>query len=204
MLNEYGMYGWVHDIPTGSKIIFQNVLSLLKRVNNPKILEIGTYVGTSIIEMLKNNNATATVIDCWQLSPLEQTNIKKYSNNKATIETAYDVFIKNIENANVKDRITIIRDDSCSALNNLLRNNEYFDFIYVDGSHKCLDTHYDLILSWNVLKKNGILAIDDYEWSVNDSILESPEIGINHFLDKYKKEYVILSKLYRIFLRKIV
>jgi hypothetical protein len=74
-----------------------------------------------------------------------------------------------------------------------------FDFIYVDGSHKCLDCHYDLLLSWLLLKKNGILAIDDVIWNLDttDDPLNIPYYGCMHFFENIKmnmKCYLISLK----------
>ena len=50
---EYaGMLNWSSDVPTGSKRVFENMLEKFKD-KKCKILEIGTFVGTSVISMLK-------------------------------------------------------------------------------------------------------------------------------------------------------
>ena len=43
----------------------------------------------------------------------------------------------------------------------LIEAGQQFDFIYVDGSHKCLDCYGDMILAWQLLRKGGVLAVDD-------------------------------------------
>ena len=50
-LNYCKMLNWTNDIPIGSKSIFLNILNNFKN-KYCKILEIGTYTGTSIINML--------------------------------------------------------------------------------------------------------------------------------------------------------
>ena len=40
---------------------------------------------------------------------------------------------------------------------------EYFDLIYIDGSHIVLDVFYDSILSWPLLKQGGLMMWDDYQ-----------------------------------------
>jgi len=72
----------------------------------------------------------------------------------------------------------------------------------VDGSHLLLDCYSDLVLSWSVLEKNGILCIDDYTYKI-DSMLESPFEAVNHFLIRYEGKYKLLHKGYRVFLQKI-
>jgi predicted O-methyltransferase YrrM len=99
----------------------------------------------------------------------------------------------------MKDRIKVCKGDSANILFNNIGN---FDFIYVDGSHKLLDLHLDLILSFNILNKGGILGIDDYLYNKED-IFESPYEGVNHFLEKYKNRIKILLKEYRVFIEKL-
>ncbi len=206
------MKNWVHDLPLdmSSKQIFLNVLKMLS--SDCRILEIGTFVGGSILNMMKvlsdrsNPNVIATVIDLWDLSEGEKKVIKE-SDSTAMIENAYDVFLNNIKKEN--RTVEILKGDSNRKLLELLRQNRKFDFIYIDGSHMCLDVHFDAILAWELLEKNGILGFDDYIWSYGrhtdlskDDPLNIPKHAIDHFLNKYRDEYVLLSKSYRIFIMK--
>lgn len=84
----------------------------------------------------------------------------------------------------------------------MINNNDSFDFIYVDGSHKALDCYIDLFLSWQLLNKGGILVIDDYFYFV-DSKLESPYESIKKFLEEKTGEYKLLYLGYRVFLEKL-
>jgi predicted O-methyltransferase YrrM len=198
-LNYMGMYNWTNNIPLNSYNQFLQILYYIKWKNTGKIiniLEIGTYTGTSIIKILEIlPNSQATVIDTWKnynennlkiLSMIEENNVEQ-------------IFYKNIEISNMKDRIKVYKGDSANILLNNIGN---FDFIYVDGSHKLLDLHLDLILSFNILNKGGILGIDDYLYNKED-IFESPYEGVNHFLEKYKNRIKILLKEYRVFIEKL-
>ena len=113
-----------------------------------------------------------------------------------------DSFYKNIINAGLENRIKGIKINSTSALLEFIKNNIFFDFIYVDGSHLLLDCYSDIVLSWEILEKNGILAIYDYNYKT-DSILDSPFEAVNHFLKQYKEKYKLLHKGYHIFLQKL-
>lgn len=198
-INYMGMYNWTNNIPLNSYKQFLGILDYIKWKNTEKninILEIGTYTGTSIIKILELlPNSYASVIDTW----------KNYNENNLEILSSIEennteeIFIKNIENTNMKDRIKIYKGDSGDIL---LNNIGSFDFIYIDGSHRLLDLHLDLILSFNILNKGGIIGIDDYLYN-KENILESPYEGVNHFLEKYENKIKILSKEYRVFIEKI-
>ena len=82
-------------------------------------------------------------------------------------------------------------------------NKEMYDFIYIDGSHLSFDCYSDLILSWEILVKGGLMAIDDYLYNDKGPVINSPFEGVNHFLKKYEGKYNLLHKGYRVFLEKL-
>lgn len=202
---EYkGMYNWTNNL---GKDIFLNIIHYFNNnyhniLNNKniKILEIGTYSGMSIIELVKLiPNSYGTAVDMWS---------NYNENNLLSVIDNYDVkgsFYKNLKNANLENKIMGIQSDSTSALIQFIKVNNTFDFIYVDGSHLLLDCYTDLFLSWQLLEKNGILAIDDYLYKKeDDNILNSPYEAINHFLKIYNGKYKVLHIGYRVFLEKLI
>jgi predicted O-methyltransferase YrrM len=102
------------------------------------------------------------------------------------------VFYKNTKGLPIR----VIKGKSSEKLFEI---QELFDFIYVDGSHKCLDVYLDGTLSWKLLKPGGVLVFDDYLFN-KGNILESPYEAINHFIENNKCK--VLMKNWRIFLQK--
>jgi len=45
-----------------------------------------------------------------------------------------------------------------------IENKEVFDFMYIDGSHKCIDVYNDCVLAWRILRKGGLMVLDDYHY----------------------------------------
>jgi predicted O-methyltransferase YrrM len=140
-------------------------------------------------------NSAGFGIDAWKnygenelLSRIEETGIAKS-------------FLKNVQTAGLEKRVCGICQDSTTALINMIKYNDGYDFIYVDGSHKLLDCYTDLVLSWRLLKSGGIMGIDDYLWN-NQDLLGSPFESVNHFLKKYENEMNVLAKDYRVFIEK--
>ena len=216
LLNEYiypndiyeykDMFNWTNDLPQGEKNIFlKNInyfnnnylkIKLGKKIN---ILEIGTYAGISLIELVKQiPNSYGIGIDMWS---------NYNENNLLNIIDNYDVkgsFYKNIKNANLEDRIKAIQINSTIILMEFIKDNRKFDFIYVDGSHLLLDCYTDLLLSWQILEIGGILVIDDYLYKIdNENILNSPYEAVNHFFKLFEGKYKLLDIGYRVFLEKI-
>jgi predicted O-methyltransferase YrrM len=68
----------------------------------------------------------------------------------------------------VKNNVQIVTHKGLSnlALSKLITEGKqgYFDFIYVDGSHQAPDVLSDAVLSFTLLKRNGVIAFDDYLW----------------------------------------
>ena len=111
---------------------------------NLKFLEIGSYAGSSAIGMLSNilthKSSTLTCVDIW-FNPFA--------------EKVFDRETSRFDNQ-------IIKEVAWSK--EWLKNNQdkKFDFIYIDGDHSAEAVKNDIELSWNILKSNGIMAIDDY------------------------------------------
>lgn len=207
---EYkGMYNWTNDLPYGHKQYFLEAIDYFN--NNFKqngetirVLEVGTYTGISLINIVKLiPNSIGFGLDRWA------NYIKGDTKNKVDILDNMDEldieasFYKNICAEGLEDRIQGVKGDSYEKLFEMIKEDKKFDFIYVDGSHKSFDCYSDLILSWKLLLKGGILAIDDYLYNTDVSVIDSPFEGVNHFLNKFQKDIKILHKGYRVFLQKI-
>jgi tetratricopeptide (TPR) repeat protein len=214
LLNEYilprskieykGMYNIINDFTIGNKQSFLDIIQYFndtytKVLSGEKInvLEIGTYAGISlinIINMIPNSNGIG--VDKWSSSNgnLLLENIEALEVEKS--------FYKNINTFGLQYRITGLKQDSTYALISFLQKKQTFDFINIDGSHLLLDYYSDLVLAWHTLEKNGIIVINNYLYKKN-YILQSPFEGVNHFLKCYQGKYKLLDKNHRIFLQKL-
>lgn len=169
-----------------------------------QILEIGSWTGTSICALVKNiKNSYGTAVDMWE----------NYLENDATMYVkdlqVKESCLQNIKIYNLEDRIELIQGDSKSVLIDLMKINMNYDLIYVDGSHKLIDVIVDLYLSWSLLKKNGIMIIDDYLFNINKlnydnkHIIDTIKYSVDSFLKNIQGQYKLLKMNYRVFLQKI-
>jgi len=206
---EYrGMYNWMHDLPKGTnaKVRFEKAIEyyLEKNPNEEQnwILEIGVYTGTSLIEIIRKiPNSFGFGIDRWEnynedniniLQNIEQNNIE-------------NVFYRNVKIAGLESRIKGIKGNSSDVLLELVREKMQYDFIYVDGSHRCLDVYLDLFLAWKLLRKGGVMAIDDYMYhaeKIGELPYEYPYEAVNYFLKNIDGKYNLIDKDYRVFIEK--
>ena len=202
---EYkGMYNWTNDAPVGHKQYFLDAIEYFNnnyakiKSDGVKVLEVGTYTGTSLINIIKLiPNSIGFGVDMW-------CNYDEISLLESVVELGVESsFYKNIRTEGLEDRITGIKGDSYNVLFDMMRENKMFDFIYIDGSHLAFDCYLDLILSWKLLSKGGILAIDDYTYNTHKPMTDSPFEGVNHFLKKHQHELRVLHKGYRVFVEKL-
>lgn len=130
-------------------------------------LEIGCYHGKSTIflsELIKESNKKIKlhVIDTFD----------GYGNSHKE-NNFYDLFKKHVINSGCNEIIKIYSGKSEVELLNFEDN--FFDFIYIDGSHDYVDVVSDIEKSMKKLKCGGVLSGHDYNYSpvknaVNDVI----------------------------------
>ena len=117
----------------------------------PKILEIGSWEGRSACWFLERfPDARITCIDTFDGAPGEYTGL-----DVAGVKSR---FMRNV--AEFGDRVTVRQGPSSRELYGL--EPESYDLIYVDGSHAEDDALLDLVLSYGLLKKDGVMLVDDY------------------------------------------
>jgi len=123
-----------------------NLMSILNNLatncleKNEKYLEIGTFVGRSLVATLKNNEAEAIVVDPF-----------------IDGEHVYREWERNILNANISSRITLYKQ-SCESVNFL--NHKIGLFLY-DGSHDSGHTYEGLKKFSKYLSSSAIIVVDD-------------------------------------------
>jgi predicted O-methyltransferase YrrM len=205
ILEYKGMYNWTNDSPSGSKDIYLEVINYFNntyhKFNKREqiiILEIGSYAGISLINLVKAiPNSIGYGIDMW-----EYYNENKLLENMDNLKVESS-FYHNIEISGFKDRIFGIKSRSTDKLMEFIKKSLFkADFIYVDSSHLLIDCYTDLFLSWEILQKDGVLVINNYYYK-KDEILNSPYEAVNHFLKIYENKYKLLHSGYRVFLQKL-
>jgi hypothetical protein len=175
-----------------------------------KVLEIGSYEGASAINLIMNNDWTENMqlwcIDTWEGSAEHQTTGCKFD----LIEARFNA---NTNQAlmRAKRKTTLQKQKGFSAdiLPRLLTegHKSTFDLIYVDGSHTSSDVLLDAVLSFQLLRENGLILFDDYLWAESLSQAENPidfpRMGIDAFTSAFfGKIRIERSKLYQLWVRK--
>ena len=168
-----------------------NLINKLKKIDNQKYLEIGSFEGSSAIffsRFLTNSNLTC--VDIWK-------GVEELSNiDFKVVESNFDKNISKIK----FNKIIKIKSESEVFFKN---NKEKFSIIYLDGNHFFQNVINDIEQSWRILEVDGILILDDYTWTYYDEPKQNPAYAINIFLNKHYKNLKILDMGQQVIVKKL-
>jgi predicted O-methyltransferase YrrM len=173
--------------------LWQEQLKEFSDKNGLRFLEIGTFEGRSAIYLLDNFDCELTIIDTF-----------KGSEEHAGLGIPADFQRRFEENiAPYRDRVIVCVGQSKQYLPTLIPG---FNLIHVDGSHMAKDVLFDAMVSWELLKKGGIIIFDDYDWVKfihQDKPWMTPTPALDAFLACMVGEYEMLHCDYQLILRKL-
>jgi len=153
-----------------------------------RMLEIGCFEGLSTNWFLANivtgPRAFITCVDTFGGSA-EHAGID--------LDDLYLRFLGNTEHA--AGRMSVFRgrsDEYCAS-----HARDYYDVIYVDGSHTVEDILLDALLAWRLLKPGGIMIFDDYGWGGHLAEGLRPKAAIDAFVAAYAPRLTVLDHDYQ-------
>jgi len=171
-----------------------------------KVLEIGVFEGRSTCWLLENHcsslDSSITVIDTFSGG---------VEHHGMDLKNLRQLFERNISTIQSEARIEILEGYSFRELSRLvttISGNDGFDFISVDASHQAADVLSDCVLAFQLLRRGGVMALDDYLWSAesagNEDILNSPKVAIDAFTNIFRRQLTIVPNLplYQLYLQK--
>lgn len=177
---------------------FENILSGYKGKDNLMFLEIGSFTGDSAVYMLENiltaESSKLFCIDTWAGS-LEHAGELKEKFTMGEVEKRFDERVEPFKNKVHKYKTT----SQDWLINNRLNQ---FDFIYIDGDHTANTVISDAVLAWDLLKVNGIMAFDDYEWTHPDGDAFAPKVAIDGFLNVFNPYLEVINRGWQIWIRR--
>jgi tetratricopeptide (TPR) repeat protein len=142
-----------------------------------QILEIGSFQGLSTCWLLDNilthPSAHLTCIDV-EFQPEFDRNIRKVGNAVSKILKLTG------KSENILEKLSL----------------DSYDLIYIDGCHQTDTVFNDAVNSIRLVKNNGILIFDDYDWP-------SAKKGIQAFLELYDQSLDILHQEHQIIFKKV-
>lgn len=133
-----------------------------------KAAEIGVSKGWFSQFILRNTKMDLVCIDPWEQN--DQL-------SQSQIWTVYELYKLKIEPFG--SRVQTVKGWSPQVAD--LFEDEYFDFVYIDGDHSYEAVKLDCDAWWKKLKKGGILAGHDYGWKTVKRAVD--EFAIKHSLE---------------------
>jgi len=164
------------------------VINKMHRIN---YLEIGSFEGRSFVFVgeLKNTNSI-TAIDTWEGND-EHNDIKFIK--------VFENFKKNINILN-KSNIKFFKTTS----DNFFKNNKnFYNLIYIDGSHEYTQVKKDFVNALNCIEKKGYIICDDFLWFFYQDLDKNPIKAILECYNEYKKELSVEFVNHQIIFKKI-
>lgn len=182
---------------------------LVPHVNPTRILEIGSYEGSStcylIDTLARHKGIELHCIDTWEggvdnagtdMSAVEQRFL--HNTGLAAGRAAHQVDLH------------CHKSYSDVALAKLLVEGKrnYFDFVYVDGSHQAPDVMCDAVLGFRLLRVGGVMVFDDYLWAESLPYgvdpLRCPKPAVDAFTTMYARKIRIMREpLYQLYIEKV-
>ena len=167
----------------------KNIISylniFLKKID---ILQLGCNnieVSKIFLENLNKKNSSIVFIDTFIRDRKHVTshNFQEHS----------ETFYKIISDLNKEDQVTIIKNEILQELKNMTKDrSKLFDIIFIDLLNNKNNLLYEIFLSWELLKNNGIIIFDTYNSVKSINREESPSFIIQTFITIYGEDIVNL------------
>lgn len=186
--------------------------------NETSVLEIGSYEGRSSIWFLENiikynSKSLLTCVDSWLDYSQNYKSFYSYSNMntewKLESNKIKDTFLYNIKESGFESSVIIGQGKSQEILPRLIIQNNKYDIIFIDGNHTSPFVLSDAVMSWFLLKEDGLMIFDDYEWinpkaDFNSNKREKlePKLAINSFISVFEDYIEIIYSGYRKVIKK--
>jgi predicted O-methyltransferase YrrM len=184
---------------------WQFILSrMIQKTPHLRILEVGVFEGRSTCWLLENfcktPESSIVALDTFQ-GGIEHKNMEL-----GALRARFD---SNIASVGSPARVEVRQGYSLPQLAQLVAEKiEPFDFISIDASHQAPDVLGDALLAFQLLKRGGVMAFDDYIWSPmrpgTENPLLLPKMAIDAFTTIYSQKLRILPNLplYQLYIQK--
>lgn len=165
---------------------------ILPQLGPKRILEIGSYEGRSACFLIEKLSGPLEFhcVDTWEGGAehkrIDMSLVKRRfdSNTKAAIANS-----KN--EVNLKTHIG--RSDTILSQMQV-EYKDYFDFIYIDGSHVAADVLCDAVLAFRLLRSGGVMCFDDYLWKDEAADpINCPKVAIDAFTLIYCRQLEVMA-----------
>ena len=185
--------------------------SLIPQIRPRKVLEFGSFEGASACYLIRACAKDAPFeihcVDTWEGGiehktngvPMQAVESRFHHNTKlACASVAHPV------------KLMVHKGFSHLCLAQLLAETRgnYFDLVYIDGSHQAPDVLADAVLGFQLLAVGGWMIFDDYLWAEDlpygRDPVRCPKPAIDAFLNiNFRRAQVLSAPLHQLYVRKL-
>jgi hypothetical protein len=160
-------------------------------------LQIGAYTGDATVWLFQNlltqnKDSFLVDVDTWEGSNEPEHKTMDWQ----SVEDIYDLKTKEYVESKKLCKMKMTSDEFFEG------NTIQYDFIYVDGDHTAASVLKDGINSVKFIKKNGILAFDDYMWRSGKGPASDPYPSIDAIMLAFHDMFEVLDVGLQVWLRK--
>jgi len=169
----------------------QNFATLLPRFQPKRIVEIGAYEGRATTWMATNLLPQELIcIDTWQGGDEHKQEdmskvMERFMHNCNVVRESHAVHVTRMVGESAKMLLALASVPT-----------RQYDFIYIDGSHRAADVMTDAVLSFQLLRRGGVMAFDDYAWIEKPieiaNPLDNPRLAIDSFYNVFRRQLQVL------------
>lgn len=183
---------------SGASLYFSR--NLLPYVGQPiQCLQIGAYKGDSTEWLFKNvlthPESTLTDVDTWGGSD-------EPAHKKINWDSVEQIYLNRHQEKIDSGRLTVYKGTS----DNFFGSNDGqrgFHFIYVDGGHEASQVLRDGLNAVHRVGVGGIVAFDDYLWTLGKGLWADPKPAIDAIATCYSNEFTIIDAGTQIWMKRI-
>lgn len=196
----------LHWFQHGARHIWDQIIPL---IDPATILEVGCYEGAStcyLVDTLAQHHPIEIhCVDSWA------GGLEHQGTDMAAVEARFQHNLAHaIAQAPHQVDLVIHKGFSDQGMIRLLATGKlnFFDFIYIDGSHQAPDVLSDAVLGFKLLKIGGVMAFDDYIWQetlpTGKDPLRCPKPAIDAFVNlNIRKLDIVPAPIGQFYVRKL-
>lgn len=183
-----GDYKFTEDWVTRNGGIWRKTLAEFKGKPNVTALEVGTFEGRAAVWFLENIlTHPSSSITCIDIFTWPSPRTEEYFDHNMNITGAAEK-VRKIKGKTYK----VLRELELSS----------YDFIYIDACHDADCILTDAVMSFYLLKQNGVLIFDDYLFDIARERARRPLTAIDAFLEIFGPYLDVLVMDYQVIVRK--
>jgi predicted O-methyltransferase YrrM len=157
-INGHSIYGYSRYLNFYSEIVTNSSDGSL-------FVEVGSFLGQSTAAMGKFIKESGKRIDFHAVDIFELSDFSDEPHYKVINDHGgnfYEIFLSNLEKAQVKDYVNPVKASSLEAAAQY--DDRSIDFLMIDASHSYVDVVEDIQAWYPKIKLGGIISGDDYDF----------------------------------------